>query len=63
MVTGDNIETAMAIAKEAGIILSTSNTAATQKNKSKFHQLIVFLFKYILLDILSRLFLSQIYYN
>jgi len=34
MVTGDNIETAMAIAKEAGIILSTSNTAATQKNKS-----------------------------
>jgi magnesium-transporting ATPase (P-type) len=35
MVTGDNLETAIAIAKEAGIISATaSNIASSAKNKS-----------------------------
>lgn len=39
MVTGDNLETAVAIAKEAGIIPSQATTAASKNksNSSRFH--------------------------
>ena len=34
MVTGDNLETAVAIAKEAGIIPTAATTSSSSKNKS-----------------------------
>jgi magnesium-transporting ATPase (P-type) len=36
MVTGDNIETAVAIAKEAGIILSSSDQTKSKANSSRY---------------------------